>query len=218
MPQKKTSLSLEVILETAMSLARRDGVGALTMRGIADQLGVSAMGLYRHVRTKEELLALIADRYFGEIHYPLRSEGSWQEQIAEVFRSVRQVFSDHPDLAGIIATQPVDGTAAYRGAEVVLQALQEAGMSDDDAVAAFDTLRSYTAGFSQRETARRQPDAPGAIARLHGIEALPAGQFPRVRALAGPLIVTDADERFERGLALLIAGIERQVADSRGAT
>jgi AcrR family transcriptional regulator len=208
------TLSLDAILDTAMALARRDGVGAITMRGIADELGVSAMGLYRYVLTKEDLLGRVADRYFAEVHYPTDNGASWQERVAEVFRSVRRVLLDHPDLAQILSAQPVDGPAAYRGAEVVLQALREAGLAGEAAVGAFDTLRSFTTGFTLRESARNQPKAPRSLYRLHDLESLPPEEFPQVRALAGLLIVADADERFEEGLALLIAGIEHTIADS----
>jgi hypothetical protein len=67
--------------------------------------------------------------------------------------SVHRVFSAHPELAQIATTQPIDGLAAYRGAEVVLAALRQAGFGDEEAVAAFDALVCYTAGFTRHQVA-----------------------------------------------------------------
>src|SRR5262245_42525301 len=110
--QPARSLTVDAVVDAATELAERDGVGSLTMKRIGDALGVTPMALYRHVRTKEELLARIADRYLAEIDYPDDPGLPWQERIKHVFRSLRHVFTRHPELASILSAQPVDGAAA----------------------------------------------------------------------------------------------------------
>lgn len=200
-----TGLSRESIVDAAAELFASDGFDAVTMRRLAERLGVGAMTLYGYFNTKEELLAALADRALDEVELPDRGL-PWRERIAEVFRSVRRTFLEHPELAQIVATQPIDGVAAYRGAEVVFGALEEAGLDDRDAVATFDTLTAYATGFVLRETARGS-SAAQVGERLEWMRSLPQDEFSHVTAFAGMLAARDPDDHFEWGLAITIGGI-----------
>jgi AcrR family transcriptional regulator len=205
-----TRLTLETIVDAAAELIDADGLDALTMRRLAERCGVGAMTLYGYVRTKEELLAALADRFLAEIERPSVDDVAWEEQVASIFRSVRHTFLDHPELARIVALQPLHGVAAYRGAEVVLGAFASAGLSEREAVDAFEALTSFTAGFTLREAARAvaagQPPDP-----LLAIRGLPPAEFTHVLGVVGQLVTRDDDRQFEDGLALLIAGISARL-------
>ena len=203
-------LTLDAIVEAAAALIEAEGFEALTMRRIAEECGVGVMTLYGYVRTKEEILGALSDRLLGEVELPAASGGPWTEQVAAVFRSVHRVFSAHPELARITATQPIDGLAAYRGAELVLAALRGAGFDDDE-----DALVCYTAGFTQRQIALETPTVPSAE-RLRRLHHLPADGFPNLVALAPLFVSPRLDDRFETGLALLIDGLARRL-ERRGA-
>jgi AcrR family transcriptional regulator len=196
-----TKLSLDTLVSAAEEIAARDGLDALSMRRLAEHCGVGAMTIYGYVRTKEELLGALADRFLAEIEMPDAS-APWQDQVADVFRSVREVMLAHPALAPILGSQRVDVTSAYRGAEVVFRALRGAGVADEDIVTAFRALAAFTVGAVQREIGVRGSDA--ALPRL---ATLPAAEFPTVASVAATLAARDPAEDFERGLGLLIAGI-----------
>jgi AcrR family transcriptional regulator len=218
-PQRKRSgarrLTLEGIVDAAAAVIGAEGFEALTMRRIAEECGVGVMTLYGYVRTKEEILGVLSDRLLGEVQLPATPDGPWTEQVADVFRSVHRVFSAHPELAQIATTQPIDGLAAYRGAEIVLAALRGAGFDDDEAVCAFDALICYTAGFTQRQIAFETPTIPSSdrLARLHH---LPADDFPNLLALAPLFVSPRLDQRFEQGLALLIDGLAQRLEHRAG--
>jgi AcrR family transcriptional regulator len=195
-----TGLTLDAIVDAAASIVSEQGFAALSMRRLAALLGVGVMTLYGYFRTKEELLGALANRYLGEIELP-RHRGPWQEQIAQVFRNVRQVFLQHPELLPIVASQRLEGVGVYRGAERVFAALRQAGLGDEEVIAAFGALTSFTLGVAERET------AIGAPGGLPGIRDLPADEFPNVIALAGPLMTRDPERSFEAGLELLLKGI-----------
>jgi hypothetical protein len=158
------------------------------------------------VRTKEELLAALADRFFNEVELPTGDDGPWDEQLAQVFRSVRRVFLGHPELIPIVATQRLEGIAAYRGAEAVFAALRRAGLGDQEVVNAFDGLTAFTIGSVQRETGMRTRGT----GLLPGIRELPPQEFGHVISLAGPLVTRDPERGFEAGLDLLIRGLRSQ--------
>jgi AcrR family transcriptional regulator len=199
---------LESIVDAAAELVAEEGVDGLSMRKLATRCGVGAMTLYGYVRTKQELLGALANRFFGDLELPKQQGLGWEEQIAEVFRSVRRVFHEHPELVPIVASQRIDGIAAYRGAELVLGALRQAGLTDQDVVSAFDALTSLTIGSVQRETGLNAFGSAG----LPSIRDLPREEFANVIGLAGELVTRDADRDFETGLDLVVRGIASRAA------
>lgn len=195
-------LTVDEIVDAAAELVEAEGFEALSMRRLAARCGVGAMTLYGYVRTKEELLGALANRILAALTLP-PEELSWQEQVTSVVRSVRQVFLDHPELIPIVANQRIDGAAAYRGAEVLFDALGRAGLDDQETIAAFDALVSFTIGSAERETGLR---ARGQS--LPGIRELEPASHPHTVRLAGLLATRDPERDFELGLELLIRGIE----------
>src|SRR5258708_2715 len=119
-------LTREDVIDAAAELVAERGYDGLSMRALAQRCGVATMTLYRHVRTKEDLLGALTDRVLSELELPTPGTLPWPEQIATVFRSVHDLLLEHPDLVEIAARQHVAGEAAYRGAEVVLDALRRA--------------------------------------------------------------------------------------------
>ena len=180
-----------------------EGLEGLSMRKLARRCGVGAMTLYGHVRTKEELLGELASRFLGEIELPEGAEEAWQEQVARVFRSLRRVFLEHPELLPIVATQRLDAIGVYRAAELVFAALRSAGLDERQTVEAFDALTSFTIGIAQRETGLHGRDADA----LPGISKLSPEEFPNAIGLAGHLVTRDPERSFETGLDLLVRGI-----------
>jgi AcrR family transcriptional regulator len=193
-------VSLEALIDAADDIANADGIDAVTMRRLAERCGVGVMTIYGYIRTKEELLAVLADRYLAGIQLP-DTAIRWQDQLMVLYCSVREVMLKHPTLVPIIANQRLDGRSAYRGAEVVCAALRATGMADRDVITSFATLTSFTVGSVQRELA-----AMGSAARP-GLASLPAAEFPTVVSLFGPLVAGDAEQNFRDGLQLVIDAI-----------
>ena len=202
-PQQQPRLSLDVIVEAAARLIADEGYDALNMRRLAKECGVGVMTLYGYVRTKDELLQALADRLFHLVDLPDDEDLPWPEHIARVLRSVRAVFLEHPELLPITAMHRLDGTGAYRGAESLFRALEQAGLSGVQVVHAFDAMVAFTLGFVQREvgTDRATPSP------MPGLSALNPDEYPRVIELAGHMIARDTDAAFEAGLQMLLAGI-----------
>jgi DNA-binding transcriptional regulator YhcF (GntR family) len=122
-------LTREQLVRTAMAIADAEGLGALSMRGVAARLGVAAMAPYRYVRGKDELVLLMADAAFGERGYPAKPSGSWRERLTLGGRTLWSLFRRHPWLAQLgPITRPLPLRNLAMHGEWALSALSELGV------------------------------------------------------------------------------------------
>ncbi|MEV7093608.1 GntR family transcriptional regulator [Amycolatopsis sp. NPDC051045] len=120
-------LTRELLVRTAIAIADTEGLGALSMRGVAARLGVAAMAPYRYVRGKDELVMLMADAAFGERGYPAEPSGDWRERLTLGGRTLWSLYQRHPWLAQLAPlTRPL--------------ALRNLGMHGEWALAALSEL------------------------------------------------------------------------------
>jgi AcrR family transcriptional regulator len=187
------------------------------MRALAQRCGVSTMTLYRHVHTKEDLLAALADRVLRQLALPEPGVLTWQEELAIMFRSVHDLLIQHPDIVEIAAKQPVAGEAAYRGAEVVLDALRRAGIEGEPAASAFATLFSFTLGFVQQQLFSAAP-GDSLDRRRAVLDRLPLDDFDNLGRLGAVFLLRHSDRHFDDGLDTIIRGLERKAATERRTT
>ena len=190
------------------------GVDGLTMRRLADRLGVTAASLYRHVRDKNELLVLLADELSGEV--PLVAEGvPWQQALRDMAFAYRRVLLAHRDAARLLASTPPAGPQRLRRIESILGTLLAAGFSDRDAAWAAYHLNNLVTEFVADEVRlATEAEATGATrselmaqARAQ-LRALPADEFPSLTRLADELATDDAEALLEFGVRLCLRGLE----------
>jgi AcrR family transcriptional regulator len=202
----RARLSREQVAAAALELLDRDGLEALSMRRLADALGVGTMTLYGYFRSKDELLDAVIDAAVAD-REPHVFEGPWQEQIRRLMQRSRRALGRHPGLVKVRADRPVLRPEALRFAETGLTILRGAGFSRIDAARAFRLLFTYVFGyvsFSPDETAeqaRRESLAATAV--------LPPGEYPTLRDTSAELAEAMAgQETFEFGLDRIIDGFE----------
>ncbi len=198
-------LTYEGIVDAASDLIAAEGFRGLSMRKLGERLGCAAMSLYRHFATKEELLSVLADRLVAEVKLP-DPELAWDARITDYFVKVEQLFRHHPELAEISARQHLNSTAAFRGVEMVLGALREAGLDSEQAVSAWYALTFFTAGFAQRRaTEHAERDRDGG--RRRRIGALPRDGFEHFHEIAAMYTGGLSDQDFESALHVVLAGV-----------
>lgn len=200
-------LSREIIARAALAVVDEHGPAGLTMRALAERLGVKAASLYNHVAGKDELLDALAELVNAEIdHAPLdgaTGAEDWRAGVARYARGYRQVFLRHPNTIALLARRRVEATRQLLGYDKLLGALTAAGLTPADAAeaaAALDylvlgsALETFTAGFT-RAAADYRPHYPELAGALEASTARGGGP--------GGL-----DERgFELALRLLLAGL-----------
>jgi TetR/AcrR family transcriptional regulator, tetracycline repressor protein len=200
-------LSRERVIDIATEIVAERGMARLSMRVLADRCGVGTMTLYSYVRTKDELVGAIGNRILAELALP-DDAAPWDEQVRLVFSGLRRVLLTHPELAQIFGRQHINGASAYRAAEVVMSALEVAGLSTTDAVSAFSALSGFVIGFVLQE-ADKSTRVPQRDERLAAIAALDGRDFPAIRAAGADFLDRTSEAHFDTGLALLIDGIRR---------
>jgi len=188
-----------------------DGFDGLTMRRLAEKLGVKAASLYNHVRDKNELLALAADAICAEIPSPdpaLR----WREQLEAGGRAIRRVLLSHRDGAKVMAATPPAGPNRLRVIEDLLRVLVVAGFPRGDIADVSFVLSSMVIGFVLDESMGENPARGTPAQQRHAarkwFKSLPKERYPNFVRLADSFADSDADRRFALAMSALLDGLE----------
>ena len=156
-------LSKERVLRVAVALADRDGMESLTMRKLADELGVGAMSLYYYVPNKDELITAMVDIVFSEIDLP-PTDVDWKTAMRKRAVSTRDALNRHRWAVGLMESRAMPGPASFRIHNAVLGYLREAGFSIEMTVQAYSVLDAYIYGFALQEKTAVFDNEEGAAA------------------------------------------------------
>jgi TetR/AcrR family tetracycline transcriptional repressor len=203
---RREPITREAIVETALRLLDRDGLDALSMRRIADELDTGPASLYRHVGSKDGLLDLLFDRVIGEQEVPDPDPERWREQIKEVARMMRATIARHPAIARVSLGRIPTGPNALQYIERLLAILRSGGLSDKLAVDGSQLLMLVVNGFGLEENVDASQGAGIEMVRDY-FGSLPPERFPNLVAVAGQLTDVDMDARFELLLGFFVDGL-----------
>jgi TetR/AcrR family transcriptional regulator, tetracycline repressor protein len=213
----RARLSKRAVVDRALKLADADGLDALTIRKLAQDLGVTPMALYWHFRSKEDLLEGMAEQVWGEVEVNVDASAPWWAQLQRGLESLLSVLRAHPAAPRLMLEHEKLNEAALRAAEATLEILRGVGFGPEQASAiARSTLwTGITLVMSE----------PGWAPELSGDERaeeqrrnqlylamLPAGTYPRLVECATPMASCDPELHYRLGVELFIAGV-RAMAD-----
>jgi AcrR family transcriptional regulator len=216
MAAPRTPLNRRRVLEAAVALADRDGLGALSMRKLAQELGVEAMSLYHHVAGgKDAILDGIVDVVFGEIELP-PAEAGWREAMRRRAVSTREALRRHPWAIGLMESRPTPGPANLRHHDAVLGVLRGAGFPLALAAHAYALLDSYIYGFALQEASLpfQTPEETAELAQSI-MAAYAAGDYPHLTEITVDHVLQpgyDFGDEYRFGLELILDGLERALA------
>jgi AcrR family transcriptional regulator len=168
-------LDREQVVSAAMALADEAGLDAVSLRRVADRLGVTPMALYRHVASKDDLLDAMADRLYGELDLPADDE-PWWDALAGLARSTRETVLARPWSVPLFA-RPLTGPHGHALDEALRTALLGAGFTPSEAAELHDQLSGMTFALVAPELAAR----PNRAAFERGLELLHDGLEARLR-------------------------------------
>jgi AcrR family transcriptional regulator len=211
-------LSRDRVISAAIVLADQGGIESLSMRNLAQELGVVPMALYKHVANKDELLDGMVDVVFGEVE--VGSGPAWRAALRERAISMREALLRHRWAIGLMESG-TPGPANLRHHNAVMGCLRDqAHLSFPMAVHAYSVMDSYIYGFALQEKTLAT-DIPAEAERRRERVAerhpSPADEYPYLIEVVVELGKSGYDytEEFEFGLDLLLDGIERLHGEER---
>jgi TetR/AcrR family transcriptional regulator, tetracycline repressor protein len=204
----RPQLSREIVVDAALAVLAAEGGRALTMRRVAEQIGVSASALYGYVASKEELVQLVFDRIGEELAVP-ETAGGWQEMLKEFGRNMLAIFRKYPGVAALTLGRAVATPSMLAVGERILAELRAAGIPDQVAAYVGDLGGLYVGGIAyELDVAPPADQTAEMVTRLGAwMKSLPRDRYPNTVALADKLVAGTGEDRFEWGLDVIVRGL-----------
>ena len=209
--ERRVQLTRERVVAAAIELADRDGIESVSMRRLAQELGVEAMSLYTHVRTKDDLLDGMADAVISKM--PLSTDSvDWKTSLRQTVLAARGILLHHPWAPRTLEARTTPGPAALRYFDAVIGILRDGGFSIAQAHHAMHILGSRVFGFTQdlfNDSDELDPKAAADLANELG------AVYPHLAEMAlavthdGALGPCDDAVEFELALDFILDGLTR---------
>jgi AcrR family transcriptional regulator len=220
----KPGRSIEEIGAAAVAIADADGLDAVSMKSVAGAIGFTTMSLYRYVDSKDELYAVMLDVAYGPPALAFSAEDGWRERISQWARAISSRRLAHPWSTDAPQAAPPLTPNMIAWMEAGLEALENAPLTNQQRLSAMLAIDGWGQNHVRQSVqmgliGEVDPDSPqGTYVELMSALIDPSS-FPHLAA-AGPEALEDDDDdffadEFDRGLALLLDGLEALIARSR---
>lgn len=211
--EPRNRLSRERVLQVAIAKADAGGLEALSMRQLAETLGVAPMALYRHIANKEDLIDAMVDVVFSEIGLPLAGD-DWRASMRQRAIAVRDALMRHRWAIGLMEARRTPGPANLRHHDAVIGRLRAAGFSVVMTAHAYSVLDAYIYGFAltKLNLPFESTEDVGAVAETM-LEPFPVNAYPNLMEFLTEHVMQpgyDFGDEFEYGLDLILNGLERE--------
>ncbi|MGV9881077.1 TetR/AcrR family transcriptional regulator [Streptomyces sp. NPDC003006] len=210
----------EILDAAAAELLRTSDADSFSVRKLAAALGTDSSSLYRHFRSKTELLRAVADRILLAAMDGYRPEGDWKQRITSLALHVREAFGRQPQLAAVWGRYASSGTGSRLVMEEVLQALRASGLPDEQIPARYHRIVVLIAALiaSEAGVSTVTPEEYEQGMELFRVAVLGADpeRFPALAHFARDIRPLGVDRRaaFEEILAAQLADIETAICPS----
>lgn len=212
--RRKTPITVQQVIDTALGVIATEGYDALTMRRLAGALDTGPASLYAHVVNKADLDELLIARLCAELVPPEPDPAAWREQIRGVCTQMRDQYLKYPGISrAALAMAPTD-LETLRVSEAMLAILIAGGVAPQTAAWAIDALLLYVAAYcleisilNQRKVHNEADWVVDTDELQRRLTALPAEAFPHTTRYAAELTAGAGHDRFDFTLALMIDGL-----------
>lgn len=228
-PGPKPGLTMDAIVEEAIAVADAHGIAGLSMRAVAERLGVTAMALYTYVPGKRELLDLMYDGVHAELVGDYDLSAGWRTAVTRWSKDLVTFYVRHPWVLQVSFARPVLGPNEQNVLEGLVRILRETGLPAGVLRRVVSVLFHFARGTAQTVAELRIAATAGSAserewwsrrsAALHEVVPDFAQRFPMSTWLASqgpahgtdestPYLEREANEALEVGLTVLLDGIE----------
>jgi AcrR family transcriptional regulator len=214
----KPRLSRDIVLAKALELVDAEGLDALTMRRLGQELGRDPMSLYRYAENRAALLDGVAELVLDQLSIQ-PADPDWKAQLRMLAHDLRRLALRHPNVVPLLVTRPLSTPlgmrplGTLRPLEQILSLLVQAGFEPTGALHVYRAYYGFLYGHILNELQEYvvDPEENEVLLRL-GLHRLPAKEFPRLRALAPVLAEYDGAAELDQGLSILLSGLEAQLS------
>ncbi|VXC29092.1 TetR family transcriptional regulator [Arthrobacter sp. 9AX] len=215
---RKARLSRDLVIAQALELVDAEGLDALTMRRLGQELGRDPMSLYRYAENRAALLDGVSELVLNQLAiHP--EDPDWKAQLRHIAHNLREIALRHPNVVPLLVTRPLSTPlglrplGTLRPLEQILSLLIRAGFVAADALHVYRAYYGFLYGHILNELQEFvvDPEENEALLRL-GLHRLPPKEFPRLRALAPDLAEYDGWAELDQGLTILLSGLEAQLS------
>jgi TetR/AcrR family transcriptional regulator, tetracycline repressor protein len=219
--ETRSPLSRELVADRALALADAEGIEAVTIRRLATELGVTPMALYWHFRTKEDLLAGLADRVLDAVQVPERG-GDWSADVRTALVALITAMRPHPQVAHLVAERMMVHPRGLALTEMALATLDAAGFAPEPAAyLAMQALRAavtMVTGDQVDDSGKTAEERDAHLRRKQAsIASLPPAQYPAlIKHAEAMTYCSDVEMFFDLGVDLYVAGVRGLAASPRG--
>jgi AcrR family transcriptional regulator len=208
---RRSTLTRERVLEAAVELADRDGIESVSMRRLAHDLGIEAMSLYTHVRSKEDLLDGMVDVVMAEVPSSAATD-DWKSALRATILRAREALRRHAWAPSVIETRVAPGPATLRQFDRVMGILREGGFSLELTHHALHLLGSRLLGFTRElfdDSPDLGPEEAAAMAEQLRFTLPYVAEMAVAATHDGGLGGCDTDLEFVFSLDVILDGLER---------
>ena len=201
----------EQIVRVTLRRIRKGGFANVTMRQIADELGVTATALYHHFEDKDQLLDRVAERIYDSIPEPDAS-APWTERLRQLVLAQQRALLEHPGLARFLLMHRMESTGAFHWIESILKILREGGLQEQDIAYGLNLLTFLINPITfldapQRRTVERT--FSGSVSRRKVM--LRADRFPNLVWMLDRLPDRSYEEQFALALEATVEALRARV-------
>ena len=216
----RPALSVERIVAAAVALADADGIDAVSMRKVADALGVGTMSLYRHVPGKGELLDLMYERAVADEPRQPDDGRPWRERAEAAAREALKTYRRHPWLFDVVAgNRPPLGPNVMDSYEGWLQIVAASGLPPAEVNATVDLISTYVRGAARAQIEKELAERRTGVSdeqwwgsrRGFWERYFKPERYPTITSLYTQNAYDERLDSFEYGLARLLDGVESRV-------
>jgi AcrR family transcriptional regulator len=177
---RERRVTREAVVVAALRIVDTEGAGALSMRRVADEVGVSVMTLYGVVQGKQDLVEAVGELALADLLKAERDEGPWRDKLHALTTELYSALRDHPGVVEMVLSDTVPSGLFDEIRESMLAILDEAGLNGDDQAHALGGFFCLALGFAIGAAARARlsADEVTRLRRLHPAE------FPHLTAMA----------------------------------
>ena len=210
---ERLPLTRQRVAEAALALGDQDGLESLSMRKVGASLGVEAMSLYNHVGNKEDLLDAIGDLLYSQLleRYAVDNDAPWQTNTRTLIHAFYDVAMEHPNMVSLMLDRPIPSITKVLFLQQCFDIFVSAGYPTKEAALVFNTVASWLTGFVHSElTMMRELTENGVPFTRDDVPE----EFHGAIEFMECCTAWSVEERLHAGFDLLIAGIEKELAES----